>query len=115
MTSSRRTCKKHFEITDNGEISGVLGIHVDYNRAERRIRLAHTGYAAFVLERFGMEDSKPVSTPLVPNTTLSKVDDDGRTVPGDKTWYAPVVGSLMYLAVAPALASPLPSAAWLAS
>jgi hypothetical protein len=89
--------QKHFEIADNGEISGVLGINV---RGERRIRLAQTGYAVSVLERFGMEDSKPVSTPLVPNTTLSKVDEEGKAVPGDKAWYASVVGSLMYLAVA---------------
>lgn len=92
--------QKHFEITDNGEISGVLGINVDYNRGERRIRLAQTGYAASVLERFGMEDSKPVSTPLVPNTTLSKTDEEGKAMPGDKAWFASVVGSLMYLAVA---------------
>lgn len=92
--------QRHFEITDNGEISGVLGINVDYDRAKRRIRLAQTGYAASVLERFGMEDCKPVSTPLMPSTTLSKTDEEGKAVPGDKAWYASVVGSLMYLAVA---------------
>ena len=96
----KKDLQMHFEITDNSEISGVLGINVNYNRAECRIRLTQTGYAASVLERFGMEDSKPVSTPLVPNTTLSKTDEDGKSVPSDKAWYASVVGSLMYLAVA---------------
>ncbi len=92
--------RKHFEITDNGPITGILGIQVTYDRTKRKIHLVQSGYATSVLERFGMEDSKPVATPMVSNTTLSKTDEQGQAVPGDKGWYASAVGSLMYLAVA---------------
>ncbi len=44
-----------------------------------------------------MSESKPVATPLVAHTTLTKLSDAGDSVPGNGDWYRQVVGSLMYL------------------
>ncbi|KAJ3884128.1 hypothetical protein GG344DRAFT_24367, partial [Lentinula edodes] len=52
------------------------------------------------LDEFGMQDSKPVKTPLNPNVTLSK--EDSPQTPEDKEAminvpYMSAVGSLLFL------------------
>jgi hypothetical protein len=47
-----------------------------------------------VLKRFGMAESNPVSSPIVPGVKLNK-DDQGVQV--DESYYRQIVRSLMYL------------------
>ena len=47
-----------------------------------------------MLQRFGMDKSNLVQTPIIPGIKLTK-DDTGAKV--DKTYYKQIVGSLMYL------------------
>ena len=86
-----------FKMSDLGEANLFLGLQLVRDRKERVIRLMQTRYAEDVLRRFGMEESKPISTPMVPHSPLAK----GDTVVSaeDKAWYRSAVGSLMYLMV----------------
>jgi hypothetical protein len=97
ITDLKTSIKERFDITDNGHISEILGLQVDYDRTNRCIKLYQHGYATSVLERFGMIDCKPVSTPMIPHAPLKKTDEAGNFVPADSAWYKSVVGSLIYL------------------
>lgn len=89
--------RKSFCINDMAEINYCLGIH--FSRNQSGIKMSQETYIANILERFGMSNSKPVSTPLDPGTKLSRSDtwteEDGLKPP-----YRELTGALMYLAVA---------------
>ena len=53
-------------------------------------------YAQEILMKFGMENSNPTKTPMVPGFKLTK-DKGGIKV--DSTQYKQIIGSLMYLTV----------------
>ncbi len=90
---------KHVEITDLGDLHWILGIEVLRIREERRILLSQRSYIDSVLRHYGLEDLKPVSTPMDPNLRLTsaqslKSTEDFarmRNIP-----YHEAVGSLMY-------------------
>ena len=47
-----------------------------------------------MLKRFNMEDSKPVSTPMITGFKLSKEDE---SLEADHTMYRSKIGSLLYV------------------
>ncbi|GJT04617.1 hypothetical protein Tco_0839079 [Tanacetum coccineum] len=49
-----------------------------------------------MLKKFGLEDSKPIKTPMSSKTKLTR-DEDGKSV--DNTKYCGVIGSLLYLTI----------------
>ena len=62
---------KDFEIMDLGELKFILGILVTRDRPKHLIYLNQSTYITQVLTRFGMLNTKPVSTPLVVKHGLS--------------------------------------------
>jgi len=60
-----------------------------------RVSIDQSGYIRQVLERFGMTNSKPVSTPLVPGAHLVKATDSNDD-DVDLKLYQGIVGSIMY-------------------
>jgi len=62
---------KDFEITDLGELKHILGILISRNRPRCLIFLNQTAYIQRMITHFGMENSSPVSTPLVVKHNLS--------------------------------------------
>ena len=102
MDAVKRTkeeLKSRFEMSDMGEAHYILGIRITRDRANRKIYLSQAKYVKKVLSKFGMEDCKPISTPLEVNQKLSKSmspqtaedRDYMATVP-----YRQAVGSLMH-------------------
>jgi hypothetical protein len=91
-----------FDMKDLGEVHYLLGIQVIRDRAQRKIWLSQERYIRDMLKRFGMNNARPVATPMDPNTKLTKdesnaiaiMDDDMRAIP-----YASAVGSLMHAMV----------------
>ena len=57
-------------MTDLGEISWILGIHVMCDREEGWIALSQQKYLEEVLERFDKANVCPISTPSLPNHHL---------------------------------------------
>ena len=73
-----------------------IGFQNTRDRAARTITIHQERYINTVLERFGMQDSNPVATPLDPSAKLVPLPDGEASadVP-----YATAIGSLMYAAV----------------
>ena len=95
-----RTKKKlmdRFTMSDLGEVSLILGMKITRDRVNKTLSISQTDYAMSILERFGMQDCNPVSTPSY-GTELSLnqpadslLDEDGIKA------YQSLVGCLLYL------------------
>jgi hypothetical protein len=93
---------KEFDIKDLGTTKKIFGMEIRRDRDAKKLWLSQAGYVKKVLERFSMENAKPVSTPLANHFCLStsqcpktvEETEDMSKVP-----YASVVGCLMYAMV----------------
>lgn len=94
---------KRFEMKDLGEAKLCLGLEITRDRPNRRLHLTQSKYIVGILERFGMEDSKPVATPMEGTFSYEdrvELDCSGKqegimtNVP-----YREAIGSLMYLMI----------------
>ncbi|TMC14556.1 MAG: DDE-type integrase/transposase/recombinase, partial [Chloroflexi bacterium] len=86
--------RNEFEMKDLGELKYFLGMQVTRDRVQRRLHLSQEGYTREILNRFGMQDSKPVSTPIATGTALQKSISTDCLV--DQKDYQRMVGSQMY-------------------
>ena len=71
------------------------GIEVLQNLVEGTVWIGQPNYVQKLLEKFGMQDSKPVSTPSTPDSKLVKKTPEDKEV--DQKKYQAAVGSLLYL------------------
>lgn len=94
----KKMLMKTFKMKYLGKINYGLGIEFVQNLNEGKIFMYQRKYTLDVLKRFGMENSKPVKTPLEVGIKLQKPDkvdqDEIKKFP-----YQRLIGSLMYLAV----------------
>ncbi|KAK3888840.1 hypothetical protein Pcinc_007106 [Petrolisthes cinctipes] len=86
-----------FKLKDLGELQYFLGVKVVQNTVKGQIWIGQPLYIENILKKFGMEDSKPVETPVDPNQKVCKVTDECTIF--DKEQYQSAVGSLLYLSV----------------
>eukprot|EP00253_Pinus_taeda_P003999 PITA_03999 len=75
-----------------GELTYFLGLQIKQN--EGGTFLSQTKYLKQILKKYGMEDSKPVCTPMVTGCNLSTNDD---SVAVHQPTYRSMIGSLLYL------------------
>ena len=80
-------------MTDLGKMK-LLGVEVI--QSSEGIYMNQRKYAQEMLSKFGMENSNPTKTLMVPGCKLTK-DEGGTKV--DSTQYKQIIGSLMYLIV----------------
>lgn len=97
IESLKRELSHRFEMKDMGAARIMLGIKITRDRNRRKLFIDQQEYARTVLERFGMEKSKPVSTPI-DKTYFNFSEEEGELV--DNVRYRQAVGSLMYLMIA---------------
>lgn len=81
-----------FEMTDIGEMSYFLGMEI--LQEQQGIFISQKKYGKEILKKFGMENCKPVSTPLALNEKLIKEDGSDKV---DASIYRSLIGCLMYL------------------
>ncbi|OMO54213.1 Integrase, catalytic core [Corchorus capsularis] len=81
-----------FTIKDLGEVKYFLGLEVA--RSEKGINLCQKKYTLDLLKEVNFLDSKPVPTPILPETSLSK---EKGTPLEDATQYRKIIGKLQYL------------------
>jgi hypothetical protein len=98
LNAFKASISARFKMTDQGELTYVLGLQVDRDRSARTLFLSQHRYTLEVLDRFGMLECRPVGTPLVPHTTLGTEAEANQSALADVVLYSSVVGSLMYLA-----------------
>lgn len=84
--------RKHFEVKEF-EAKCYLGLQID-QRLDGSIFINQKAYAKKVIERFGMVDAHPVSTPMENHCALQK-DDNGKATAFP---YREAIGSLHFLA-----------------
>ena len=114
MTTLKNDLSKSFEMTDCGEIHHFLGINATRDRSRRSISLDQSHFATNVVDRFGLTNCHPVSTPLDPSIKLvadapqsphqASVEGENASEKSsdelvDPTFYRQIVGSLMYLMI----------------
>ena len=92
MSNFKSSMMRVFDMTDLERMRFFLSIKV--LQKLDGIFICQRKYAMEVLKRFGMQESNPVSNPIVPGFKACR-DDDGITM--DETYNKKIVGSLMYL------------------
>ena len=84
---------KEFEMKDLGQLRHFLGMRISQS-PNGGISIDQNGYIRQILERFGMQDSKPVSTPFAAGSRFVKAAVTSSMT--DIKQYQCMVGSLMY-------------------
>lgn len=91
-----------FKMKYLGALTYCLGLQVQRNQAQGNIIIHRSKYINEILQRFNMENAKPLSTPMALGSKLSK-DDQPKTVAEQSEMesvpYKQAVGCLMYLTV----------------
>ena len=82
--------QQRFEMKDLGEVHYCLGIQVERDKDNKRMKLHQAQYLTNLLEKFGMQDSKPVATPVDQSTKL--LPNEGEPV--NKEQYQSLIGGL---------------------
>jgi hypothetical protein len=75
-----------------GELTFFLGLQIYQH--DTCIFISQTKYIKEMLKRFGMEDCKPVSTPMQTSCKLRKEDE---SKDADQRLYRSMIGSLLYV------------------
>jgi hypothetical protein len=102
MMDIKKCLEIEFKMTDLGPIHWHVGLNVVHNWLVATISLSQHSYISSILSRFGLEDAKPLSTPMDPAANLSK--DQLLKTPAESADmanvpYCKAVGALMYAAV----------------
>jgi hypothetical protein len=85
---------KEFEMSMMGELEFFLGLQI--KKAKEGTFVHQDKYTKDIFKKFKMDDSKPLSTPMITTTTLD-ADEDGEPV--DQKEYQSMIGSFLYLTV----------------
>ena len=98
----KQQLRGEFEMKDLGAAKRILGMEISRNRVDGKLFLNQKSYVLKVLERFAMQNSKPVSTPLAAHFRLSaelspQSEDEEKYM--SQVPYSSAVGSLMYAMV----------------
>jgi hypothetical protein len=92
IASIKKELKKGFEMTDLGHLHYYLGIEVTQN--PKYIFISQKKYIGELLNKFGMVECNPLSTPMEQNLKLTSKEGNEFE---DATKYRQLVGSLIYL------------------
>jgi hypothetical protein len=84
--------QNEFEMSLLRELSFFLGLQIC--QGNQGIFISQTKYIREMLKRFGMEDCKPIITPMQTNCNLRKDDDSKFTY---QRQYRSMIGSLLYV------------------
>ena len=80
MSEVKQAISNRFAMKDMGELKYFLGMTVDQKTYPDRTWIGQPGYTQRVLSKFGMDQAKPVSTPVDASTKLVKTGEDEETV-----------------------------------
>jgi len=76
LAKLKNKLKQEFHISDLSPISQILGINVERNEATGKIKLNQRKYINKLISRFGMAESKTVSTPCDVSQKLIEKDEE---------------------------------------
>ena len=67
----KKQLNKHFEIVDLGQINWLLGIHIQRDPSKHLITLGQQAYIDRIVAKMGLQDARPMATPMEPGVDLS--------------------------------------------
>ena len=97
LNAEKKRISSRFAMEDRGEIHYLLGMEVKRDRKNRVLTISQKSYLESVVARFGMQDCKPISTPLETGKKFDARSEDDE--PADLKLYQAAIGSLNYAAV----------------
>lgn len=95
ISAAKESLSRRFRMHDLGPLQHFLGILVQQDRSRGQIWIGQPAYITKMLHNFGMEESKPVSTPSDSNSKLTKRTEEEE--PAVQAQYQAAVGCLLYL------------------
>ena len=98
----KKRLSEEFEMKDLGPAKKILGMEIRRDRQAGKLYLSQRSYIEKVLEKFGMQNAKPVTTPLAPHFRLSALhspQSEDEEAAMSHVPYSSAVGSLMYAMV----------------
>ncbi|KAE8212989.1 hypothetical protein CF319_g9212, partial [Tilletia indica] len=87
-----------FKMTDNGPLTSMLGIRIHRSKCGRVATMNQTGYIDQVLQRYGMQDCKPASTPMAEASKDMGPREGSTATKEERHHYAALIGCLLWLA-----------------
>ena len=100
IVATKKWLASTFEMKDMGEAHFVLRIEIVRDRSKKFLGLSQETYIKKILERFRMENSKPIDTPVEKGSTLC-LDQCPKTYEKKECMstmpYAKAIGNLMYV------------------
>nr|GEV15644.1 Gag-Pol polyprotein [Tanacetum cinerariifolium] len=91
--------KREFEMKDLRPANKILGMQIHRDRVIRKIWLSQRNYVKKILQRFNIQDCKPISSPFLTNVKLSSKmspSSEKERMKMSRVPYASAVGSLMF-------------------
>ena len=98
LKSEKAALCGRFEMIDQGEIHYLPGLSIKRDRESRTLTISQPNHTEKVLRKFGMENCKPVSTPLEPGRKLQQLSSSDESV--DIQTYQQAIGCLTYVSTA---------------
>src|SRR5271170_8384304 len=92
----KRRLSEWFEMKDLGIASKFLGMEIEYGK-DGSIKIHQNQYIRQILERHGMDDCSPVTTPMDTSVKLTAINTSNEAA-ADPSEYASIVGGLMFAA-----------------
>ena len=86
-----------FNIKDMGKLHHFLGMKIVQDENSEDIWIGQPAYISKILHKFGMQDCKPVSTPVDPGAKLTKSSNTEDS--HDRQRSQSAIGALLYLSV----------------
>ena len=102
LHDTKKFLSNNFEMKDLGNASYVLGIQIYRDRSKDILGLSQKGYIEKLLQRYGMQDCKPLDTPVAKGDKLilNQCPKNALEIQEmQRCRYAQVIGSLMYAQV----------------
>ncbi|KAE8258539.1 hypothetical protein A4X13_0g1619 [Tilletia indica] len=85
-----------FKITDNGELSHILGMRIDYDASKRTATLTQTAYIESLLRKYKMEHDDPLPTPMTEAARRLGPNTAGQASQAEVHDFAALIGSLLW-------------------
>ena len=79
-----------------GKLNHFLGVKIEYF-SQGNIWIGQPAYTRSLLEKFSMQSSKPVTTPMERGSKLVKSNETDNIILVDQETYQSAVGQLLYL------------------
>ena len=98
LKSAKTMLSEKFDMTDLGEVESILGMSIKRDRKIGILTISQSAYLQSVLERFGMADCNPVSTPMEPGKHYEKTPDNEEGL--ETREFQALIGSLVYASIA---------------